>query len=83
MWKRFLSRLHVRCPNCESAHTGGHPNPQTIKWCMVCSDPVTGDLRGWIWRWHWLHRLLVTRHNFALLELDTRLRMLRRERGES
>ena len=36
-----------RCPNCESAWTGGHPNPEEIHWCMLCGSGP----KGWIWGW--------------------------------
>ena len=58
--------LKEPCPNCESAWTGGHPNPDGIVWCIVCSDPETGELRGWVWRWTWLHNLLVMNKNVRL-----------------
>ena len=59
-----MGLLRVSCPNCDSAWTGGHPNPDTLTWCVICSHPRTGKIRGWVWRWVWLHHLLVTRHNF-------------------
>ena len=75
----IVELLRDECPNCASAHSGGHPNPDEIKWCMICSDPKTGEVRGWVWRWGWLHRLLVSRHNFALVQLEQRLRLVRVE----
>lgn len=60
-WERWFTRF---CPNCESAWTGGHPNPETIEWCVVCSDPRTGEMRSWVWRWSWLQRVLVVNRNW-------------------
>jgi hypothetical protein len=60
-----MNLLKEECPNCASAWTGGHPDPGSRVWCVICSDPKTGEIRGWVWRWCWLHRLLVSRHNFA------------------
>lgn len=49
---RFLFRLlTTTCPNCESAWTGGHPNPQDLEWCVLCSSPRTGRMRHRVWRW--------------------------------
>lgn len=44
------------CPNCESAWTGGHSNPESIDFCVLCSNPKTGKVRGWIWRIGFLMR---------------------------
>ena len=52
------------CSNCLSAMTGGDPNWDTRVFCVVCSDPETGEIRGWTWRWCWLHRVLVSNRNF-------------------
>jgi hypothetical protein len=65
MW---LGPLRDWCPNCESAWTGGCRNPEEQTFCVVCSHPKTGKIRGWVWRPHWLHHLLVTRHNFRVVE---------------
>ena len=54
---RFLKWIFIdSCPNCESAWTGGHPNPYSITKCIVCDNPRTGEMRGWCWRWGWLSR---------------------------
>ncbi len=54
---RFVAWCFVRpCPNCESAWTGGSSAPEDIKWCLMCSSPKTGVMRGWSWRWSWLAR---------------------------
>ena len=63
----IMDLFRETCPNCESAWTGGHPDPESIHWCVLCSHPKTGKMRGWVWRWAWMHRLLVSRHNFAKL----------------
>jgi hypothetical protein len=49
MWKllKFL-RIVERCPNCESAWTGGHPNPEDLTHCIVCGDKE-GKITGWCW----------------------------------
>ena len=61
---KWIKNLFIRrCPNCASAWTGGHPDPQDITFCIICSNPRTGKVRGWVWRWVWLHGILVTRHN--------------------
>lgn len=36
------------CPNCESAWTGGHPNPQRRTTCIVCGGR-DGEITGWVW----------------------------------
>lgn len=51
------------CPNCESAYTGGHPNPNARSFCVVCSDPCNGKIRGWVWRFNWFHSKFVVRKN--------------------
>jgi len=58
------------CPNCLSAWTGGNPNPEERKWCVVCSHPKTGKMRGWAWRWSWLNRKLVVEPNFKKIERE-------------
>ncbi len=59
-----MNPLKTDCPNCESAWTGGNPDPEMRKFCVICSDPKTSEIRGWCWRWNWLHYWLVSRHNF-------------------
>jgi hypothetical protein len=61
--RTWVSPFKVTCPNCESAYTGGHPDPDSITFCVICSDPKTGELRDWIWRWTWLHKKLVSNPN--------------------
>ena len=49
----FLHIMH-RCPNCESAWTGGHANPEDIERCVMCgwiTENGTTRPRGWIWGW--------------------------------
>jgi hypothetical protein len=54
----FLRRLFTEsCPNCMSAWTGGHPDPWDITSCILCDNPRTGKMRGWVWRWKWLDRI--------------------------
>lgn len=70
MLKRLLLWIFTeRCPNCESAWTGGHPNPEDITFCALCSSPHTSKMRGWVWR-----LLFLARHN-------TRINVARLERG--
>ena len=58
-----MNPLKTVCPNCESARQlGKEPG-----WCVICADPYTQENRGWVWRWNWLHRFLVSRHNFKRL----------------
>lgn len=71
-----LDLMRKNCPECESAYTGGHPDPDHRAWCLLCSDPQTGEMRGWIWKWTWVNRLFTTRHNFALVDLAHRLELL-------
>lgn len=70
-----MNPLKEACPNCESAWTGGHPDPGSRDWCVICSDPKTGEIRGWVWRWNWLHFLLVSRRNFQKGEPMTEERL--------
>lgn len=60
----MLNRLKTFCPNCLSAWTGGDAYPEKRTWCVVCSHPKTGALRGWVWRWPWFQRKLVTNKNY-------------------
>lgn len=41
-------RIVARCPNCESAWTGGCPNPEELTHCLVCGDQH-GKITGWVW----------------------------------
>lgn len=61
---KFLDYFKEECPNCLSACTGGHPDPGNIKFCVVCSDPKTGEVRGWVWKNVFLHNILVANKNF-------------------
>jgi hypothetical protein len=66
--KKFVMWIFTtRCPNCISAWTGGNPNPETITFCIVCSSPKTGKIRGWVWRWAWFNWKFVTDKNFKKL----------------
>jgi len=64
---RLLKQLGIvaRCPNCESAWTGGHPNPEELTHCIVCGDKE-GKITGWVWGWVdpfcWLGRRNVARN---------------------
>jgi hypothetical protein len=40
--------IKARCPNCESAWTGGHPDPWTLTHCVVCGNK-RGEITGWVW----------------------------------
>lgn len=69
--KRFFVNLFTEvCPNCESAWTGGHPAPETITFCMVCSNPRTGKLRSWVWKPIFLHTWLVTNRNIRKMKRE-------------
>lgn len=48
-WK-ILRLLHIieSCPNCDSAWTGGHPNPEDLTHCVVCGNKK-GEITGWVW----------------------------------
>jgi len=49
VWKVLKSLgIVARCPNCASAWTGGHPNPEDIEHCIVC-DNHNGIMTGWVW----------------------------------
>jgi len=73
--RTWVSPFKVTCPNCESAYTGGHSDPESITFCVVCSNPRTGELRSWVWRWNWLHKKLVVGPNFRAFKEG------RRDRG--
>jgi len=49
-WYRILKfcRIIAHCPNCESAWTGGNPNPEDLTDCVVCGDK-DGKITGWVW----------------------------------
>lgn len=40
-------RIIESCPNCDSAWTGGCPNPEYRRWCLICGP---GPM-GWVWGW--------------------------------
>ncbi len=64
-WNR-LRKIGVwdSCPNCDSAWTGGHPNPHTII-CVVCGQDKKEKVpNGWVWGWvvpMWIQRRIVSR----------------------
>lgn len=62
---RYDQLTKENCPNCISAWTGGNSDPYSRDFCVVCSDPNTGRIRGWVWRWVWFHSKVVTQRNFA------------------
>ncbi|MCK9463027.1 MAG: hypothetical protein M0R80_25675 [Proteobacteria bacterium] len=47
---KFLKFLHIvdSCPNCDSAWTGGCPNPEDRTTCIVCGDKES-KITGWVW----------------------------------
>jgi hypothetical protein len=49
VWKA-LKFFHIvaRCPNCESAWTGGCIDPENRTHCIVCGDKE-GKITGWVW----------------------------------
>lgn len=64
---KIPSFLKERCPNCESAWTGGHPNPEELTHCIVCGNKKTGKITGWVWsKWIdpfcWIGRSIVKRN---------------------
>jgi len=67
-WLRGL--LFETCPNCESAYTGGHPDPDNRGPCVVCYSPWSGENTCRVWKWIWLHRILIVRRNFKLLRSE-------------
>jgi hypothetical protein len=60
IFKRILIKS---CPNCYS----GEQMAKDTSHCIICSDPKTGNSRGWVWRWSWLHRKLVSDRNFVMV----------------
>lgn len=60
--KFFMWIFTIPCPNCESAWLGGHPAPETIDFCIVCTNPRTGKYRCWTWRWAWIGRRNVAKN---------------------
>lgn len=53
--------LKVRCPMCEAAWTGGHPNPHLLTYCIICGEgpPM------WIWRVPKVIRNMITKRRIA------------------
>lgn len=48
-WKILkLFKIVDSCPNCDSAWTGGNPNPEDRIDCIVCGDK-NGKITGWVW----------------------------------
>lgn len=47
---KLLFKLHIieTCPNCDSAWTGGDPNPENLTSCVVCGNKE-GKITGWVW----------------------------------
>lgn len=50
MWWKLLKKLCIvnSCPNCDSAWTGGNPNPENLTHCIVCGNKE-GKITGWVW----------------------------------
>ncbi len=46
---KLLKKLRIidTCPNCKSAWTGGHPNPETLTHCIVCGNKES-KITGWV-----------------------------------
>ena len=44
---KFLKIIDT-CPNCDSAWTGGHPNPWERETCIVCGNKQA-KITGWVW----------------------------------
>ena len=51
MIQKILLKLHIieSCPNCDSAWTGGHPNPQDLTTCIVCGRRKDQKITGWVY----------------------------------
>jgi len=67
LWRllRWL-RIVERCPNCESAWTGGCSDPASLTHCIVCGDK-DGRITGWCWGravdpFYWLGQRNVARN---------------------
>lgn len=58
-----LPLLWVTCPNCESAWTGGHPSPESLKWCVLCGTGPKGPPQ-WFYRLPRFVRNRITARNF-------------------
>ena len=65
---RTLKALKIveYCPNCASAFTGGHPNPEDLTHCIVCGNRK-GEITGWVWSrlvdpYCWVGRAIVSRN---------------------
>lgn len=72
---RILSFLYIveRCPNCDSAWSGGHRDPGTLTHCLICGDRK-GRITGWVWGllvdpFCWLGQYRVSR-NLRIYEQD-------------
>jgi hypothetical protein len=65
----------ARCPNCESAWTGGVADPFAETHCIVCGDK-DGKITGWVWGrvvdpFYWLGRRNVRRNLNRILSRTT------------
>jgi hypothetical protein len=67
-----MNILKRDCPNCLSALLFEDCRDKPRTFCVVCSNPKTGKIRGWVWRWTWLHRILVVNKNFKQIEAENK-----------
>ena len=63
---RYNGLIVDSCPNCDSAWTGGHPNPQEITYCIICGNRK-GEVTGWVWGrlvdpFLWINKYIVSRN---------------------
>ncbi len=69
-------RLIETCPNCESAWTGGHPDPEERGWCLLCGPGP----RFWIWGPNFLSHI-ESRRNIAHLNGILKCEQYRRKQS--
>ena len=63
---RYKGLVIDSCPNCDSAWTGGHPNPQDLTHCIICGNR-RGEITGWVWGrlidpFLWINSRIVSRN---------------------
>ena len=73
--------LITDCPNCESAWTGGRPNPDDRKHCVVCGNKK-GEITGWVWTrlvdpFGWLQQRTL-RRNHSMYKTWRRLHQMKK-----
>jgi hypothetical protein len=47
---RILNFFYIveRCPNCDSAWSGGVSDPEKLTHCLICGNRK-GEITGWVW----------------------------------